>query len=98
MYLVVIAWLYIAVMMAAAEATNPNGTVVGAIVTFFLYGIGPLALVVYLMATPARRKKRRFEEQQEAARLQAAASDAEKTSNKSVPPNAGSHAPGGSEG
>jgi hypothetical protein len=96
MYLVVIAWLYIAVMMAAAEATNPNGTVVGAIVTFFLYGIGPLALVVYLMATPARRKKRRFDEQLEAARLQATAS--EKSSNLNVPPNAGSHTPGASEG
>jgi hypothetical protein len=59
MYLVVIAWLYVAFMMAFAEATNSNGTVLGAIVTFFLYGIGPLALVVYLMRTPTRRKKRR---------------------------------------
>lgn len=62
MYLVVIAWLYVAFMMALAEATNSNGTVLGAIVTFFLYGIGPLALVVYLMQTPARRKKRRERE------------------------------------
>lgn len=62
MYLVVIAWLYVAFMMALAEATNSNGTVLGAIVTFFLYGIGPLALVVYLMQTPVRRKKRREQE------------------------------------
>lgn len=62
MYLVILAWLYVAFMMAAAEATHSNGTVLGAIVTFFLYGIGPLALVVYLMNTPARRKKRRQEE------------------------------------
>ena len=34
MYLVVIAWLYVALMMAVAEATNTTGTVLGAIVTF----------------------------------------------------------------
>ena len=62
MYLVVIAWLYVAFMMAFAEATHSTGTVIGAIVTFFLYGIGPLALVVYLMQTPASRKKRREQE------------------------------------
>lgn len=56
MYLVVIAWLYVTVMMAVAEATSPQGSVLGAIVTFLLYGIGPTALVVYLMSTPARKK------------------------------------------
>ena len=56
MHLVVIAWLYVALMMAVAEATNTTGTVIGAIVTFVLYGLLPVALVVYLMATPARRR------------------------------------------
>ena len=56
MYLVVIAWLYVVLMMAVAEATNSNGTVLGAIVTFVLYGLLPIALVVYLMCTPMRRK------------------------------------------
>ena len=56
MYLVLIAWLYVTVMMALAEATNSNGTVLGAIVTFVLYGVIPLTLVFYLMRTPARRK------------------------------------------
>jgi mannose/fructose/N-acetylgalactosamine-specific phosphotransferase system component IID len=55
MYLVVIAWLYVAVMMALAEAFSGNGTVLGAIVTFFLYGLLPISLVVYLMGTPLRR-------------------------------------------
>ena len=59
MYLVLIAWLYVTVMMALAEATNSNGTVLGAIVTFVLYGALPLTLVVYLMRTPARRKAMR---------------------------------------
>ncbi len=56
MYLIAIAWIYVALMMAVAEATHASGTVLGAIVTFFLYGLGPVALVVYLMQAPARRK------------------------------------------
>ena len=68
MYLVVIAWMYVVLMMAVAEATNTNGTVLGAIVTFVLYGLLPMALVVYLMRTPMRRKALR---KQEAAELQA---------------------------
>ena len=52
MYLVVIAWIYVVVMMAVAEATSTQGTVLGAIVTFLLYGVAPVALVVYLMGSP----------------------------------------------
>ena len=59
MYIVVIGWLYVALMMAVAEATNSNGTVFGAIVTFLLYGVGPVALVVYLMLEPARKRRRK---------------------------------------
>ena len=62
MVLVVIAWLYVAVMMAVAEATNSNGTVLGALVTLVLYGLLPVALLVYLMRTPARRKASRARE------------------------------------
>ena len=56
MYLVAIAWLYVALMMSVAEASHPNGSLLGAVITFFLYGVGPLALVLYIMGTPARRK------------------------------------------
>ena len=68
MYLVVIAWLYVAVMMSVAEATHPAGTVLGAVFTFVLYGAGPVALLIYLMGRPARRAAR--------ARREAAASGA----------------------
>ena len=68
MYLVVVAWLYVAVMMAVAEATHPLGTLLGAVFTFVLYGAGPVALLVYLMGRPARRAAR--------ARREAAASGA----------------------
>lgn len=66
-YLVVIAWFYVALMMSLAEAFSTQGSILGAIVTLFLYGIGPIALVVYLMGTPARRQARRAREQREAA-------------------------------
>ena len=46
MYLVIIAWLYVTLMMAVAEATNTTGSILGAIITFVLYGLLPMALVV----------------------------------------------------
>ncbi|WP_431273170.1 hypothetical protein ACQ858_13140 [Variovorax ureilyticus] len=77
MHLVVIAWLYVAVMMAVAEATNTNGTILGAVFTFLLYGLIPVALVIYLMSTPARRRalrEREVAERDAAIRAHAAAS------------------------
>ena len=57
MYLLIIGWMYVVLMMAVAEATNSNGTVLGAIVTFVLYGLLPSGLLAYLMGTPARNKR-----------------------------------------
>jgi hypothetical protein len=57
-YLIVVGWLYVAVMMSVAEANHPQGSVLGAIVTFVLYGVGPVALVIYLIGRPARRRAR----------------------------------------
>lgn len=59
MYLVAIAWLYVALMMAVAEASSTQGSVLGAVVTFLFYGVGPVSLVMYLLGTPARRRARR---------------------------------------
>lgn len=55
-YLVVLAWLYVALLMAVAEATSPIGSVLGAIITFLLYGVGPAALLFYILGTPARKR------------------------------------------
>ncbi|MGJ7498149.1 hypothetical protein ACSFA8_24205 [Variovorax sp. RT4R15] len=73
-HLIVIGWLYVVVMMAVAEATASNGTVLGAIITFLLYGLAPVALVVYLLGAPGRRRAVRERElaAQEAARRAAA--------------------------
>jgi hypothetical protein len=56
MYIVAIAWMFVVVLMAAAEAMS--GALLGAVGTLFLYGLLPLALVLYLLATPARRRAR----------------------------------------
>lgn len=58
MYLVAIAWMYVVVMMAVVEATSANGTVLGAIFTFVLYGALPLSVVLYILSTPARKRAR----------------------------------------
>lgn len=67
MFLVAVAWLYVALMMALAEATHPTGTVLGAVFTFLMYGIAPLSIVLYLMGTPMRRRARLQAEQAEAS-------------------------------
>jgi hypothetical protein len=64
-YLIAIGWLYVVLMMSVAEATNTTGTVLGAIVTFLLYGLGPVALLMYIMGTPARKRAIRSREQAE---------------------------------
>ena len=89
MYLVIIAWMYVVLMMSVAEATNTTGTLLGAIVTFFLYGVGPAALLAYLMGTPARNRaiKKRAAEELAASQM----------TTVSVQPDAGCHAPGGVE-
>lgn len=76
MHLVAIGWLYVALMMAVAEATSSDGTVVGAVFTFVLYGVLPVSLVLYLLAEPARRRRRRERDAAELARRRAAESAA----------------------
>ena len=99
MYIIPMAWLYVAMMMAVAEATHDNGTVLGGIITFLLYGLGPVLLVVYLMGSPARRKAIKASEMAAAAKeTNAAAVSASQPSDTvakpiSAEPDAGSHAP-----
>lgn len=83
--LVVIGWMFVVLMMAIAEAVSPIGSVLGALITFLLYGVAPVALVTYLLATPLRRKRRRAAEaESDAARAQAASG---------LAPDRGGHAP-----
>jgi len=79
MYIIPIAWLYVAVMMSVAEATATNGSILGAIITLVLYGLLPVGLILYFMGAPGRKRAIRA---REAAELQA-----------SLPPDAGGLAP-----
>ncbi len=98
MYLVAIGWLYVAVMMSVAEAMHPDGTVLGAMVTFLLYGLLPIGLVLYLMGTPLRRKARQAANAALETEARAAGAAALKAQNAaSIQPDAGSHAPGAAE-
>lgn len=57
MLIVIVAWLYVVVLMSAAETSAIAG-----IMTFLLYGVLPVAIIWYLLNTPARRARRRAEE------------------------------------
>lgn len=63
MYLVAIAWAYVALLMAAAEALSPQGSLFGAFVTLMLYGVLPLGLLLYILGTPGRKRRRRAAEE-----------------------------------
>lgn len=103
MYLIVIAWTYVTLMMAVAEATSPQGTILGAIITFVLYGLLPMGILVYILGTPSRKRKIKEREASEQAAYdaeQAAArvADAGAESAASAAPDACGKAPAAAEG
>jgi hypothetical protein len=86
MYLIVIAWLYVTMLMALAEAFSTQGSVLGAIITFVFYGLLPMGLVVYLMGTPLRRKAIRRQDEQAMQEFLSSQTDS------AAQPDAGRHA------
>ena len=86
MYLIPIAWLYVAIMMALAEATNPQGTLLGAFFTLLLYGLLPLGILMYVLGGPARKRAKKESEAQPQAHSPSAAQ-----------PNEGAEAAAGTE-
>jgi choline-glycine betaine transporter len=67
MHVVALAWLFVVSLWALTESLAPGGGVLGALATLLFYGALPLAVVLYLMATPARRRARRRAAEYEAA-------------------------------
>jgi hypothetical protein len=53
MHLIVIAWLYVTILMAATEPSLGAG-----LLTFLLYGAAPLAIVIYLLGRRRRPSAR----------------------------------------
>ena len=59
MYIVAIAWTFVVLMMAITETS-----VVAGLLTFFWYGVAPMALFLWLVGTPQRRRSRKAAEEQ----------------------------------
>ncbi|MFZ6656128.1 hypothetical protein [Undibacterium sp. TJN19] len=53
MYIVAIAWIYVVLMMSITEYS-----VIAGIMTFLLYCVFPLTIVLYLMRAPQRKRER----------------------------------------
>jgi hypothetical protein len=70
MWIVAVAWTYVVLMMALAEATAPQGSVLGAVSILLFYGVLPLGVLLYIMATPARKRARRRAEEAAASAAQ----------------------------
>lgn len=52
MHIAAVGWIYVTLMMAITEET-----VVAGIMTFFLYGVLPTVIIVYLGGSPQRRRR-----------------------------------------
>jgi hypothetical protein len=83
MHIVAIAWIYVVLMMSITERS-----VIAGIMTFLLYGVLPLLVILYLMGSPQRKRRRALAEKQE-AEMQASSS--------SSPSPEGEHADAGAD-
>lgn len=98
MYLVVIAWLYVVLMAAIVEATSTTGTVLGAVITFVLYGLLPLSIVVYILGTPGRKRALHAKAMAERAGLAPSTPQTDQLgAPASVAPDAGGETPTGAQ-
>lgn len=73
MYIVAIGWMYVVLMMSIAEENAVAG-----VMTFILYGLVPVAILLYISGGGKRKRRRIAEEQRrqaQAAIARAAAND-----------------------
>lgn len=57
MYIVAIAWLYVALLMAATQPSLFTG-----VASFLFYGLLPMSLVLWISGTKVRRQRARHKE------------------------------------
>ena len=67
MYIIAIAWTYVALMAAITETT-----LLGGIITFIFWGVLPVSIILYVLSSPARKRRAK---QKEAAEEQAGRGD-----------------------
>lgn len=80
MYIIAIAWIYVVFMMAITETT-----VIAGIMTFLLYGLLPVSIIVYVMGTGGRKRKRLAQEIERQERLRQHALEQETIKQESLP-------------
>ncbi|MES2106586.1 MAG: hypothetical protein V4634_21385 [Pseudomonadota bacterium] len=56
MYIIAIAWIYVVLMMSITEPT-----VIAGIMTFLMYCVLPLTIILYLVRSPQRKKQHKAE-------------------------------------
>lgn len=91
MHLIALAWMYVVTMAALVEAFSPHGSVLGAVLTWLGWGALPLAIVLFIVGTPARKRARA---RAEAARAADAAPRADGSAAGSAAPDGRGHAAG----
>jgi predicted membrane channel-forming protein YqfA (hemolysin III family) len=67
MLIVAIGWIYVVLMMSITEHS-----VVAGIMTFLLYGVFPLGVILYVMDAPRRKQRRREELERKLLEMQSA--------------------------
>lgn len=70
MYIIAIAWIYVALLVAISDTT-----VIGGVLTFVFAGVLPLGLFLWLAGTPARQRQRKRIADDGASRQDGANSD-----------------------
>ena len=77
MHIAAVGWIYVVLMMSITEET-----VIAGIMTFFLYGVLPVTIILYITGTGGRRRRReenKLREMQERQHLQNLTAETEKT-------------------
>lgn len=70
MYIIAIGWIYVVFMMSITEETPTAG-----VMTFLLYGVLPVSIILYLMGTPKRKRNRVAREKWQAEQSRVAKED-----------------------
>ena len=87
MHIAAVGWLYVTLMMAITEES-----VVAGIMTFFLYGVLPTLIILYIGGSGQRRRRREQETQERLAAMQARQSAASAETAADGSPRAGTPA------
>lgn len=70
MHIAAVGWSYVVLMMAITE-----DSVIAGIMTFFLYGVLPVSIILYITGSGGRRRRREQERLQEMQKRQQSDSD-----------------------